>query len=109
MLIAKFLCGVTYVLEDGTLNSLEGTPLHTLRIDPLASLMEKYCTPAGGNANAELVASEILSRSIPNFKKNMQDKVVKYGCWNNQFASKSYTTTPLLTRSRTGKFARERR
>jgi len=83
-LIVKYLLGPTYILEDGTLNSLEGTALYTLLIDPVARFMEKYCTPAG-NANAELLAADILSRSVFTFKKNMRDKVVKCGCWNNQF------------------------
>jgi len=84
MLIVKCLLGPTCVLEDGTLNSLKGTALHTLLIDPVARFMEKCCTPAG-NTNAELVAEDVLSRSALAFKKNMQDKVVKHGCWNNQF------------------------
>jgi len=76
LLIAKFLCGVTYVLEDANLNLLEGTDLHTLLIDPLARFMEKHCTSAS-NANAELVASEILSRTEHSY---FQEKHAREGC-----------------------------
>ncbi len=84
MLIGKYLCGVTYVLEEGNLNSLEGTDLHTCLIGPLARFMEKYCIPSN-DEKAELVASDILGKNIATFKKNFRDKVWKHGCWNNNF------------------------
>jgi len=85
LLIAKHIVGPACLLEGGHLESLVGSDLFIMLLDPVARFIEKHCVATARHMKVEFVAAHILTRIIEGFKKNLRDKVAGNGVWNNQF------------------------
>jgi len=77
--MVKHIVRPTCVLDGSKMQSLEGSDLYVMLLDPVVCFVEKCCVRTVRNMRAELVASAILTRNADGFKKNLRDKIGVHG------------------------------